>query len=383
MARIVSPTHDHIAEAARLLKAGEVVAIPTETVYGLAGVAFDEAALTKIFKSKERPTFDPLILHVPASAKGLTKLATLGLIDLEALSPLAAARAEKLIERFWPGPLTLVLTKSPKVPDLATSGLNTVAIRMPAHPVAQSLIEAVGAPLAAPSANRFGRISPTCANDVLEELGDRISLILDGGPCNIGVESTVVHIATDGTITQLRPGGVPLSEIEAATNTSAIDVTKASTPQTSAPGAALPLHGAASPGMLESHYAPKKKLILLNKPIEDLTLADALEIRKHVPQSVGVLATQAPAENVRRILEGLGLIVDTVQTLCDSHSGSPTGSPTGSYDASDAARRLFSCLRELDRCPDSVVLLAEPWPDHDGLGHAICDRLHRASAVRL
>ncbi|MBK7751267.1 MAG: threonylcarbamoyl-AMP synthase [Flavobacteriales bacterium] len=172
-----------LLEAARLLRAGQVVAIPTETVYGLAANAFDEAAVVRVFETKQRPAFDPLIVHV----KDRNQLERVAVVPAE---------AEPLIARFWPGPLTLVLPKRPEVPDLVTSGLDTVAVRMPAHPLTRQLLALLDFPLAAPSANPFGYVSPTTAQHVADQLGDRIPYILDGGPCDVGVESTI--IAWDG-----------------------------------------------------------------------------------------------------------------------------------------------------------------------------------------
>jgi L-threonylcarbamoyladenylate synthase len=187
---------ESLARAVELLRAGEVVGLPTETVYGLAGDAMNPVALARIFEVKRRPLFDPLILHFADAAAAF---------DVAEQIPTAA---RELAQRFWPGPLTLVLLKRDFVPDLATSGLPHVAIRVPAHPVAQAVLRAFHGPLAAPSANRFGRISPTDAQAVQAELGEGVSLILDGGPCGVGLESTVIFISEHQPIL-LRAGGVP------------------------------------------------------------------------------------------------------------------------------------------------------------------------------
>lgn len=359
-AQIAPPTHENIEIAARFLKQGDVVGMPTETVYGLAGSVFNETALTKIFSVKERPTFDPLIIHVPPSAKSLRRLASLGLIDLNALSELARARAEKLIERFWPGPLTLVLPKNLKVPDLATSGLNTVAVRMPAHSVAQALIEMAGTPLAAPSANRFGRISPTSAQDVFDELGDRIPFILDGGRCDVGVESTVVAVHLDGMITLLRPGGVPRSELEAATGVTIVDL-KQTLPSS--------IVANASPGLLESHYAPRKRLLLLTSSLGSLSSTQTQRLKEELSKvrHIGLLLATDKQQN---------LLSSLTSAKVTSHVLSPSG------DAAEAARRLFQVLRELDRS-EADLLVAEQWPENNGLGYAIADRLNRASSAKI
>lgn len=202
---VASPWYKHpmnpIDEAVRILKNGGLVAFPTETVYGLGADALDPLAVAKIFEAKERPTFDPLIVHVP---------------DVEEAKALAAKfppLAERLAEAFWPGPLTLVLPKKPCVPDLVTSGLPTVALRAPAHPLALELLRAFGGALAAPSANLFGHISPTTAGHVVRSLGQRVDLVLDGGPCRVGVESTVLSLIEE-TPVLLRHGGVSLEELE-------------------------------------------------------------------------------------------------------------------------------------------------------------------------
>src|SRR5438046_2722678 len=188
---IVPPTTENLRRAAELIARGELVGLPTETVYGLAGDAFNAAAVAKIFAAKDRPTFDPLIVHVapiPRGQAGIDVLQARGVIDAAALDSTARARAEALMGAFWPGPLTLVLPRQACVPDLVTSGLPTVAVRVPRHPVALALLAQAGTPLAAPSANRFGRISPTSARDVEAELGGELALILDGGRCDVGVE---------------------------------------------------------------------------------------------------------------------------------------------------------------------------------------------------
>jgi L-threonylcarbamoyladenylate synthase len=327
-----------ITEAAGILRAGGVVAIPTETVYGLAAVAFDEAAVAKIFRAKDRPSFDPLIVHLGDPDLAAT-------VDLARMSPAARAAAAALTAAFWPGPLTLVLPRGARVPDLVVSGLDTVAVRMPRHPVAQAVIRAVGAPLAAPSANRFGRISPTSAADVVAELGDRIPLVLDGGPCVVGVESTVVALDGDGALTLYRPGGVSPEAIERA----------AGRPLARA-AAASP----ASPGMLPSHYAPRKPMRLLDVPAAALA--------------------RAPEQGEARTLGLLAFSDESAGAALAALTGRPVVlrvlSPAG--DLEEAARGLFAALRALD-ASDADILYAEPVPG-GGLGHAIRDRLARAAA---
>lgn len=348
-AEILAASPDAVVRAAALLRAGQVVGLPTETVYGLAGNALDPDAVARIFSVKERPTFDPLIVHVAPLGIGLQPLAEAGLIDLGAIDLATRDLAERLLARFWPGPLTVVLPRGPRVPDLVTSGLPGVALRMPAHPVAQALIREAGVPLAAPSANRFGRISPTTALHVQSELGERIALILDGGACAVGVESTVLALDA-GRATLLRPGGVPRAELEVVAG-----FTLGAAPP---PGAA-----SASPGMLASHYAPRKPMHLLDQALarglHSGTFAGAL------PATIGVLAQEGDAQAHARALEqALGCRV-RVEVL----------SPTGALD--EAARRLFAAMRALD-ASDAEVLFAEPVRATLGLGPAIADRLRRA-----
>lgn len=357
-AQILDPTPENIKIAAEHLKNGLVVGMPTETVYGLAGDALNESALTRIFKTKERPTFDPLIVHVaPPEGRELgfvEMLERLNLVDPSPLSLPTRAKAEALMQAFWPGPLTLVLPKHRDVPDLATSGLPTVAVRMPRHPVAQALIAAAGTPLAAPSANRFGRISPTSAEDVMEELGQRIELILDGGPCEVGVESTIVAVEASGTVRLLRPGGIARDAIE----------------EVIGGGLVIGNDGAiAAPGMLASHYAPRKKLHLLAGPVGKLGPSEIEKIRSAIGKSraIGLLVFQgdvgAAAESLRRALGGMRVIATAL-----SEDG----------DREEAARALFGELRALDGS-NAEVLFAEPCPDEQGLGYAIADRLRKAS----
>jgi L-threonylcarbamoyladenylate synthase len=355
MARILAPTAQSLELAGARLRAGQVVGMPTETVYGLAGAAFDETALARIFAVKERPTFDPLIVHVSPSMAGLERLAELELVALATLSQEARNRAQALMTAFWPGPLTLVLPKHARVPDLATSGLATVGLRLPRHPVAQRLIEAAGTPLAAPSANRFGRISPTTAAAVEAELGDRIELIVDGGACEVGLESTVVSIAGDGTLTLLRPGAISREELVRVTG---VEPRVAAKPyeQTA---------GLSAPGMLESHYAPRTPLHLLPCPVSRLTREQTQALPRY-RHAVGLLAMSGPAaENAREFGKLTGFDV-TIECL----------SRTGSLE--EIARNLFHGLRRLDGAGVSVIF-AEPSPSSEGLGHAIADRLGRAA----
>ncbi len=308
-----------IEEAARRLAAGELVAIPTETVYGLAANALDERACLSIFEAKRRPSFDPLIVHVRSAQAA------------EALARDVPAAARQLMEAFWPGPLTLVLPKRALVPDVVTSGLDTVALRSPAHPLTARLLERLKFPLAAPSANLFGRVSPTTAKHVVEQLGHALGYVLDGGPCEVGVESTIVGWEA-GRAVLYRPGGVPLEALEPFVGTLASAATR-STP--------------AAPGMLAAHYAPRTPLVL-GSPEERLASTSGMRI--------AVLAFRTPRDAF------------ACRTL------------SASGDLREAARGLFAALRELDGC-GAELIVAEPVPEH-GLGRAINDRLRRAAAAR-
>lgn len=301
------------AEAARLLCAGHLVAFPTETVYGLGADATDETAVAKIFAAKDRPRFNPLISHVPTAEAAFA----LG-------QPTPAA--ERLAAAHWPGPLTMVLRRRPGCPIawLTSAGLETIALRVPGSAPARALLEAVGQPVAAPSANRSGRVSPTTAAHVAEELGDRVALILDGGPCQVGLESTVVDLSGERP-RLLRPGAVTEEQIAALLG----PVERAQA------GDAI-----AAPGMLASHYAPRAAVRL-----------DATERR--------------PGEAYLDFGASLpGADFDL----------SPSGDPV------EAAARLFAALRRLDR-PDIAAIAVAPVPE-DGLGAAINDRLRRAAAPR-
>jgi L-threonylcarbamoyladenylate synthase len=357
---VLPPTDEGIAEAARLLRAGDVVGMPTETVYGLAAAAFDPRALARVFAAKERPTFDPLIVHVDAPPAGgaLDALVAAGLVDPRELSSAARARVEALAGAFWPGPLTLVLPRDARVPDLATAGLATVGVRAPRHAAARALIRAAWTPLAAPSANRFGRISPTTAAAVLAELGDRIPAVVDGGPCDVGLESTVLRVEPDGALTLLRPGGVAAEELA---RVAGVGVERGERPS--------PAQGLASPGTLDSHYAPARPLTTLPSAVRDLGPEALAQLRRDVASSraVGLLAFADAGAGAR------------LSTMVDRPVVARTLSPTG--DLAEAARTLFAALRDLDRA-DVDLLLAEPCPVDTGLGHAIRDRLRRASAPR-
>ncbi len=317
LCRVADLIGTDIAQAAALLRAGQVVAIPTETVYGLAANAFDEAAVLKVFEAKQRPSFDPLIVHVAERDQVL--------LLVRELPP----GTRELMDAFWPGALTLVLPKRAEVPDIVTSGLDTVGVRMPAHPMTRALLGALDFPLAAPSANPFGYVSPTTAQHVADQLGQRIPYILDGGACSVGVESTIIGWA-DGRWVLYRPGGIGVEAIERVIGT--VHVAQQSV---------LPV----APGMLESHYAPRKPV-----HVGDV---EAL-LRRFAGRQVGVISfTREWPVHRNEILSVNG-------------------------DLSEAARNLFAVLRELDGS-DCDVIVAERFPE-EGLGRAINDRLRRAAA---
>jgi L-threonylcarbamoyladenylate synthase len=303
-----------IERAAALLRAGALVAFPTETVYGLGADATDDRAVAAIFEAKGRPHFNPLIIHLLKAEQA----AAFAQID---------ARAARLMQRFWPGPLSLVLRRAPqcRISLLASAGLETLALRVPAHPVARELLRLARVPIAAPSANRSGRVSPTTADHVMSELDGRIAAVLDGGPCSVGIESTVLDLSGLRP-TLLRPGGIALEALEAILGPIAMAGDDAAAPR--------------APGMLASHYAPSLPLRL-----------DATEV--------------APGEAL--LAFGDGAPEGAAQTLWLSRSG----------DLTEAAANLFAMLRALDR-PDFAGIAVMPIPEH-GLGRAINDRLKRAA----
>ncbi|MEX1118301.1 MAG: L-threonylcarbamoyladenylate synthase [Terrimicrobiaceae bacterium] len=301
--------------AARLLKMGELVAVPTETVYGLAAKALDPIACAKIFEAKARPLSDPLIIHIPEMSwlKRLSQPSRL---------------ATELAQAFWPGPLTLVVAKKGCVPDLVTAGQESVAIRMSAHPLFAGVLNALGEPVAAPSANRFGRISPTTAGHVMEELEGKIPMILDGGPCQHGIESTIVLIAGN-TLQILRHGPITVDQLSAYAK----------------------IHEGESqvlaPGRLKSHYAPQT-------PLEIQTVS-ALRGWPHTSRKTGLLAWQHSIS---------GFNATEVLT--------PSGNPIV------AATNLYAAMRRLDAAGLDLILAEEP--PLAGLGTAIFDRLKKAAA---
>jgi len=308
-----------ITKAKALLESGALVAIPTETVYGLAGNALDPDAVTQIFTVKERPQFDPLIVHVPDFSH----------VPRYAIEVPPGARL--LAEHFWPGPLTLLLKKKDIVPDIVTAGLDTVGLRCPDHALTRQLLSSLPFPLAAPSANPFGYVSPTRPDHVNDQLGNKIPYILDGGPCDIGIESTIVGFEKNVPIVY-RMGGLSVEAIERIVGKIILQAYSSSNPK--------------APGQLKSHYAPSHRVVI--GKIEEL-------LRRYPAKTCGLLTFQ---RNYRFPYQYVL-------------------SPSGTLE--EAAQNLFTALREFDKMPIDIIL-SEPMPDQ-GLGRAINDRLRRAAAA--
>ncbi|MEN6476971.1 MAG: L-threonylcarbamoyladenylate synthase [Rectinema sp.] len=328
--RLLGTTEKDLAIAGDAIARGLLVAIPTETVYGLGADAFDPIAVARIFEAKRRPNFDPLIVHI----------ARIG--DAERVAASIPAKARALMDALWPGPLTLILPKRSEVPDIVTSGLETVALRFPSHPVARRVIELSGTVVAAPSANPFGYLSPTTAEHVASMLGDKIDFIVDGGPCEVGVESTVLDACVDPPRV-LRPGGMALDSIRRVIGDIDLFDRKVATPT--------------SPGQLESHYAPHAALYLF----EYGSLPAAAKPGLIDPvSSIALAFDRARGDALREC--GLFEAVE-----CLSERG----------DAREAAARLFSILHRLD-AEGRTQIWAEKIPA-EGLGAAVNDRLYKAS----
>ena len=332
--RLLTGDAQGVGEAAALLRAGELVGIPTETVYGLAANALDGAAVARIFEAKGRPQDNPLIVHIAA---------------WEELAPLAQEvppLAKTLADAFWPGPLTMIVSRSALVPDAVSAGLSTVAVRMPSHPLARAVIRETGLPLAAPSANRSGSPSPTTAAHVLRDLDRRIPAVLDGGECAVGVESTVVDV-TGPVPRVLRPGGITPAMLAKAAGGVSID-----------PAVTHRLREgevASSPGMKYKHYAPRARVVLVR----------------------GAPAAYAAYVNDRR--------GDGVVAMCFSGEEAALAVPALSYgrreDPQEQARRVFTVLRRLDDIDARTVYCA--CPDPAGVGLAVYNRLLRAAGFEV
>lgn len=335
-----APSEEAIAPAAAALKAGELVAFPTETVYGLGANALDGAAVAQIFAAKGRPADNPLIVHV-ADRSAVSQV-------VKDLPPKAVA----LMDAFWPGPLTLVLPRQAVIPTEVSAGLETVGVRMPSHPVALALIRAAGVPVAAPSANRSGRPSPTSAEHVLEDMNGRIPWVIDGGETGVGLESTVLDMTVDPPV-MLRPGGVTVEQLQPVIGEVRIDpgvngVAKSDRPR--------------SPGMKYTHYAPKAPVLLIEGPV------------LRMQEKIIDLAEEYAAEGKR------------VGILCATESMGRYGAPVvldygNRHQLELVAANLFRSLRAFDRHEVDVVL-AEAVPE-TGIGLAVMNRLRRAAGGRV
>jgi L-threonylcarbamoyladenylate synthase len=307
-----------IALAAQLLRQGNLVAIPTETVYGLAANGLNPDAVVKIFEAKNRPFFDPLILHTDSLEK------------IRQWVKEVPEQALLLAEKFWPGPLTLLLPKKEIIPDIVTSGLTYVAVRIPNHPLTLRLLQQLDFPLAAPSANPFGYVSPTTADHVFRQLGHRVDYILDGGACSVGIESTIIGWENEEVVVY-RYGGLPLEVIQSIHKNVRTAVSNSSNPR--------------APGQLKSHYAPLKPLYVGN--LEKL-------LAEHGDKKLGIISFYKNVDGVKTIPLSLAM------------------------DLKEAAFQLFAAIRKLDEDEDVEIILAEIFPD-EFFGRAINDRLQRAS----
>jgi L-threonylcarbamoyladenylate synthase len=347
----VNPQHPEphlIAAAAEQLRAGALVAFPTETVYGLGANALDAEAVARIYAAKGRPAWNPVIAHVPTVAAA------------RALARHWPATAQRLANAFWPGPLTLVVPKAAHVPDIATAGLDAVAVRIPQHPVALALLEAAALPIAAPSANRFTQISPTTAAHVQRSLGDRVPLILDGGPCAVGIESTVVD-CTGEDVVILRPGMLGRESLEAALEGLGVVVKYAVRRAVShqlPEGAISPEDTPRSPGMVDRHYAPRAEVWLFETgQEEEMRRALAQRRADHVPDTP---------------------VVALVRTVRFDGDATPVQMVPMPNDPVAYARDLYAALHHADGINAGLVLIEAPPADHSAWD-GVRDRLTRAA----
>ena len=333
--KLLTDSPADIAEAGRLLRQGEVVGIPTETVYGLAANALDGRAVTEIFQAKGRPADNPLIVHIAS------------LEELPALVEEVPEKAKRLASLWWPGPLTMIMKKAPCIPPEVTAGLSTVAVRFPVHPVARAIIRAAGVPLAAPSANRSGSPSPTTAAHVMADMQGRIAAVLDGGECDVGLESTVVDMTKEIPVL-LRPGGITLEMLRQAVGK--VEVNPAVT--------AMLKEGevAASPGMKYRHYAPKAHVTLLRGG----PVAYAAYVNAHAGPGVAAMCFDGEETSL------------TVPFL--------TYGPRG--NGAEQGHRLFDVLRAWDRRPE-VTRVYAACPDPVGVGLAVYNRMLRAAEFEV
>jgi L-threonylcarbamoyladenylate synthase len=336
------PQIEAIRIAANVIRRGGLVAFPTETVYGLGADALDSKAVSSIFKAKERPADNPVIVHI-ASKK-----------DMRRLARVVPRRAEKLADRFWPGPLTLILKRSDMIPDVTVAGLDTVGIRMPSNKIALALIRKSRVPIAAPSANRAGRPSPTTAQHVIDDLAGRIDVVLDGGPTRVGIESTVIDMTTP-VPEILRPGGTPFEELKTALGKAVLHPAAFSEKRVTS-------LRARAPGMKHRHYAPEAEMILVEgdpdkivRRVKELAAISMADGRK-----VGILATDESISN---------------------YDGDVLRSLGSRGNMTEMARNLFRLLREFDQEKVDVVIAEGISPK--GLGLAVMNRLRRAASFNI
>ncbi len=340
----IHPEASIIEYAAALIRRGEVVVFPTETVYGLGADAFQPAALERIFAAKGRPFSDPLIVHIAEED------------DLGRLTASIPERARRLAQTFWPGPLTLILPRGPRVPRLVTAGLDTVAVRMPRHSVALALIRATGSPIAAPSANRFMHVSPTTAQHAFADLSGRVPLILDGGPSEVGVESTVLDLCAE-VPRILRPGGVSLEALRSV-------LPGVQPPVRRAPERVSEEEAQVAPGQMLIHYAPAIPLLLFDGSLEAMrnAMLDELRRRRSSGERVGVLIADEDAP----VFEGIDAVIQALGSA---------------NDPQQIATALFAGLRALETACVDVILCRNF--DRHGLGLAIRDRLWKAAGGKV
>lgn len=323
----MSEIGNSVDRAADFLRGGNIVAIPTETVYGLAANALNPLAVARIYEAKERPAFDPLIVHISSASEAPQYVLA------DAWTP----ECRLLADAFWPGPLTIVLPKKDCIPEIVTGGLPTVGLRVPAHPLTQALLREIDFPLAAPSANPFGYISPTRAEHVERQLGLKVPYILDGGPCTVGVESTIISVS--GKVVQiLRPGKISFQDIQNVVPH--LDIRQGTS------------GGVQAPGMLESHYAPGKQVLVV----------DSLQEMAGLHEPAECIAIWNKNDDPLPAIANSNLFL----------------SQTG--DLAEVAANLFAALREADELPGKYIL-AE-WVEEQGIGIAINDRLRRAAAPK-
>ena len=345
-----------LQRALTLLQRGEVVALPTETVYGLAADATHTAGVARIFAAKGRPAHNPLIVHVGETMTSVAALEADGLVAYERVTPAMRATADALIATCWPGPLTIILPRGPRIPDIVSGGLSSTGFRMPAHPVILELLRHTGFPLAAPSSNRSNRVSPTTAAHVMDELSGRIPLVIDGGAATLGVESTIIRIDDAGRVQLLRPGGMPIEVVERLINATAL-------PAPAPDGVIL------ASGMMKEHYAPQTPLLL----VRDHAVGD-------LPRRIRAVTGDAPAPHLGVLrMDGVPE-TPSAWALGNAATVGKIFSLGDSGDGACAAHGLFGALRTLDDGTLDVIIAEFPDDSRRGVWPAIADRLQRAGA---